>query len=112
LQGTWDGKELGGAEGACRISISGDSIRFQGARRREWYIGKLTLIPHTNPRQATILITECGFPQYVNQTAKAIYKTDGKALTLAGHEPGNSAVPTAFETSTNSQTRAFVFTRQ
>ena len=112
LQGMWVGKELGGGEGECRMSISGDAIRFQGARRQEWYIGKLTLIPHTDPRQATVLITECGFPQYANQTAKAIYKLDGKALTMAGHEPGNSAVPTSFEPSTNTQTRAFIFTKQ
>jgi hypothetical protein len=66
----------------------------------------MTLNPKAQPKQAMILIGECAFPKYVNQTAK------GKSLTLAGHEPGNEAVPTAFERSSTSQTRAFVFTRQ
>jgi len=112
LQGTWVGKELGGGEGECRITIAGDSMRFQGARRQEWYVGTLTLIPHTKPRQAAVLITDCGFPQYVNQTAHSIYRLEGKTLTIAGNEPGNPAVPTAFEHNPTSHTRAFVFTKQ
>ena len=112
LQGIWVGEELGGGKGECRVTISGDSMRFQGARPQEWYVGKLTLIPNTNPRQATVLIAECGIQKYVNQTAKAIYKIKGKTLTIAGNEPGNEVVPTAFERSVASQTRAFVVTRQ
>jgi uncharacterized protein (TIGR03067 family) len=112
LQGTWVGEELGGGKGECRITISGDSMRFQGARPQEWYVGKLTLIPNTNPRQATVLIAECGIQKYVNQTAKVIYKIKGKTLTIAGNEPGNEVVPTAFERNAASQTRAFVVTRQ
>ena len=59
-----------------------------------------------------MLMGECGFPKYVNQTAKAIYKLEGKSLTIAGNEPGKEAVPTAFERNPTSQTRAFVFTKQ
>jgi len=112
MQGNWVGKELGAGNGECRMTLSGNSLRFQGARRQEWYIGKLTLVAHTRPRRATILIQDCGFPQYVNQTAQAIYKFDGKLLTIAGDEPGNPTVPTAFAPSESTHTRAFVFTRQ
>ena len=59
-----------------------------------------------------MLVGESGFPRYVKQSAKAIYKLEGQTLTLAGNEPGNEAVPTAFERSSTSQTRAFVLTRQ
>lgn len=112
LQGTWVGEEIGGEKGECRVTIEGDSLKFQGARSQEWYAGKLTLNPKAHPKQAMIVIEACAFPKYVNQTTKAIYKLEGKSLTLAGHEPGNEAVPTAFERNPTSQTRAFVFTRQ
>ena len=112
LRGTWVGEEISGEKGECRITIEGDSIKFQGVRSQEWYVGKLSLDPNAKPKQAMVLIGECGFPKYVNKTAKAIYKLEGKSLTMAGNEPGNEAVPTAFERDRTSQTRAFVFNRQ
>jgi uncharacterized protein (TIGR03067 family) len=111
LQGTWVGQEIDGAKGECRMTIEGNTIKFQGARQEEWYVGRLTLAPKTQPRQATILIESCPFPKYVDKTAKAIYKLEGTRLTIAGHEPGNPAVPTGFEHSSTTQTRAFVLTR-
>ena len=54
----------------------------------------------------------CPAPKYINQTAKAIYKLEGKTLTIAAHEPGDEAVPTTFEPSVGNRMRAFVFTRQ
>ena len=72
----------------------------------------MTLNPKAQPKQAMILIGECAFPKYVNQTAKAIYKLEGKSLTIAHNGPGNEAVPTAFERDLAAQTRAFAFTRQ
>jgi hypothetical protein len=72
----------------------------------------LALSPKTHPKQAIILIEACAFPRYVNRLAKAIYKLEGKTLTIAGNEPGNEAVPTAFGRNPASQTRAFAFTRQ
>jgi uncharacterized protein (TIGR03067 family) len=112
LQGTWVGKELGGQTGECRMTIEGRTIKFQGVRQQEWYVGALTLNPKTHPKQATILIADCGFRQYVNKTSQAIYRLEGDTLTIAGHEPGNEAVPTVFEHDPATQTRAFVFTRQ
>jgi uncharacterized protein (TIGR03067 family) len=112
LQGTWVGEEIGGEKGECRLTIEGDTIRFQGVRQQEWYVGRLTLDPKTQPRQAIILIESCAFPKYANQVARAIYKLEDKKLTIAGHEPGNPAAPTAFAHSTADQTRAFMFTKQ
>jgi uncharacterized protein (TIGR03067 family) len=112
LQGTWLGRETGAPPGQCSMTITGDAMKFQGAIPQEWYEAKLTLTPNTTPKQATILITECGFPQYKNKTTNAIYKIEGKTLTIAINEPGNAAVPTGFERSAVSQTRVMVFSKQ
>jgi uncharacterized protein (TIGR03067 family) len=112
LQGNWVGEEIGGEKGLCRMTLEGDSIKFQGTQRQDWYVGALTIDPKTHPKQALLLIADCGVRQYVNKTARAIYKLEGKMLTLAAHEPGNDAVPAVFGHDPASQTRAFVFTRQ
>ena len=112
LQGNWAGTEIGGEKGQCRMTIEGDTIKFQGARQGEWYVGKLTLLPKANPRQATFLVESCAFPQYINKTAKAIYKVQGNSLKIAACEPGSEMTPPAFESDSASQTRAFAFTRQ
>lgn len=112
LQGTWVGQEMGGPQGECRLSIEGHTMKFQGARPQEWYVGTLTLNPKTHPKQATILMADCAYRQYVNKTSKAIYRLEGDKLTIAGHEPGSDAVPTVFAHDPATQTRAFVFTRQ
>jgi len=112
LQGTWLGHETGGPPGQCSMTITGDTMKFQGAIPQEWYDAKLTLTPNTSPKQATILITDCGFPQYKNKTSNAIYKIEGKTLTIAVNEPGDVAVPTGFERSAVSQTRLMVLSKQ
>ncbi len=112
LEGNWAGEGIGGEKAECRMTIQGDAIRFQGARRQDWYVGTLTLNPKARPSQALVLIGDCGFRQYVNKTTRAIYKLEGKTLTLAAHEPGNESAPTAFGRDPAGQTRAFVFNRQ
>jgi uncharacterized protein (TIGR03067 family) len=112
LQGNWAGEESGGEKGECLMTIEGETIKFQGARRQDWYVGTLTLNPKTHPNQALVLIADCGVRQYVNKTTRAIYKLEGKQLTLACREPGNESTPTAFGHDPASATRAFVFTRR
>jgi uncharacterized protein (TIGR03067 family) len=112
IQGSWVGAEIGGEKGECRMVIEGDTIKFQGAQPQEWYVGTMTLNPKVNPKQALLLIQACSYPKYVNQTAKAIYKLEGKTLKIAHNGPGTEAVPTAFERNLAAQTRAFAFTRQ
>jgi uncharacterized protein (TIGR03067 family) len=112
MQGNWVGEEIGGEKGQCRMTIEGDTIRFQGVLRQDWYVGTLTLNPNAKPKQALVQVGDCGVRQYVNKTTRAIYKLEGKQLTVAAHEPGNEAVPTTFERDPASQTRAFVFTRR
>jgi len=112
LQGNWAGQEVGGPTGECRMTIAGDSLKFQGARPEEWYAAKLILKESTNPRQADILIENCPAPQYVGKTAKGIYKLEGKTLTVPACEPGDESLPDGFERNGTSRARVFVFNRQ
>jgi uncharacterized protein (TIGR03067 family) len=112
LQGTWVGEEIGGPKGECKMTIEGATFKFQGARPEKWYVATLTLNPKVQPKQAMVRIGDCPVPKYVNQTTKAIYKLEGKTLTIAAHEPGDEAVPTTFEPGVGNRMRAFVFTRQ
>ena len=112
LQGTWVGQEVGGPQGEYRPTVSGNSIKFQGARAEEWYEATITLEPKANPKRAAALIERCPAPQYVNKTANFIYKIEGKTLTLAGSEPGSEKEPTAFERNPDNPVRIFVFNKQ
>jgi uncharacterized protein (TIGR03067 family) len=112
LQGTWVGTEVRGPEGECRLTITGNSMKFQGARAEEWYEAKLTLKPTANPKRATVLIEKCPAPQYVNKTANFIYKIEEKTLTLAGNEPGSEREPAGFERSADNPVRIFVLNKQ
>lgn len=94
------------------MTIEGATLKFQGAMAEEWYVATVTLNPKAQPKQAMVHIGDCPAPKYVNQTAGAIYKLEGKTLTIAAHEPGDQAVPTTFERSAGSRMRVFVFTRQ
>ena len=112
LQGTWVGQEVGRPQGECRLTVSGNSIKFQGARAEEWYEATITLKPKANPKRAVALIERCPAPQYINKTANFIYKIEGKTLTLAGSEPGSEKEPTAFEPNPDNPVRTFVLNKQ
>jgi hypothetical protein len=73
LQGTWVGQEVGGPQGECRLTVSGNSIKFQGARAEEWYEATITLKPKASPKRAAALIERSPAPQYVNKTTNCIY---------------------------------------
>jgi uncharacterized protein (TIGR03067 family) len=112
LQGAWVGQEVAGPPGECRMSISGDSLKFQGARPEEWYSARLTMRSDTAPKQAAILIENCSVQKYIGKTAKGIYKLERGTLTIAACEPGDESVPTGFERGAGSRARVFVFKKQ
>jgi uncharacterized protein (TIGR03067 family) len=112
LQGTWVGQEIGRPQGECRLTVSGNSIKFQGVRAEEWYEATITLKPKAIPKRAAVLIERCPAPQYVNKTANFIYKIEGKTLTLAGSEPGSEKEPIAFEPNPDNPVRTFVFSKR
>ena len=108
LQGTWEGVEVGReAEGKCTLTITGDSIHFQGSQKEEWYKATFTLSPETNPMKLVATITDCPSPDVIGKPAVAIYKFENDSLTLAGHQPGADNAPLSFEGDRSSRT--FVF---
>lgn len=94
------------------MTVEGDTFKFQGARAGDWYVGALTLKPQIQPKQAMVKVVDCPVPRYVNQTTKAIYKLEGKTLTIGAHEPGSEEAPTTFDPAVDSRMRAFTFTKQ
>ncbi len=112
LEGAWIGHEIGGPAGECRLTVTGDQMKFKGAWTNEWYEASLTLDRATTPKQAIIHISACPLPQYVNKDAHGIYKLENNTLTIAANEPGVAVVPTEFLRSATNHSRVFIFTRQ
>jgi uncharacterized protein (TIGR03067 family) len=112
LEGTWVGQEVDGPRGDCRMTVSGNRMKFQGARTNESYSASLTLNQSTSPKQAGIHIEECSFPQYVNKDSRAIYRLETNTLTIAANEPGVDVTPTEFQRSATNRSRVFVFAKQ
>jgi uncharacterized protein (TIGR03067 family) len=108
LQGSWEGVEVGQeAEGKCRITITGNSIHFQGANRDEWYKTIFTLPSGTDPKQLRATITDCSQPDYIGKVSLCIFKIEAGTLTLVGNRPGFPDAPKGFEGDGDSRT--FVF---
>lgn len=112
IQGTWIGHEVGGPPGECRVTVTGEVLKFQGARQGEWYTARFVPNPKPRPNQAEVVIQECAFQQYNGKIAKGIYRLEGRDLTIAANEPGDESRPTSFERAATSRARVFVFTKQ
>jgi uncharacterized protein (TIGR03067 family) len=112
MQGTWVGHEVQGPKGECRMVISGDSLKFQGAREQEHYTGKLSLNATNDPKRADVLIVDCAIPQYLKKSTNAIYKIEGNTFTIAACEPGTPGMPVSFTPDPAVQSRVFVFNKQ
>ena len=98
IQKSWRGQEGAGAAARTNsLVLSGNNLDFHGANPQEWYKGTFTLHEDTTPKQMIVVITDCAAPQYVGKTANAIYKIENGTLTIAGNEPGNPAMPAAFD---------------
>ena len=97
LQGKWQAFQNGQTNVVGSLSLSGKNLEFRSADGQEWYKGTFTLHEDTNPKQMIVTIKDCADPKYVGKTANAIYRYENKTLTLAANEPGNAAVPAAFD---------------
>ena len=95
-----------GREGPASLLVSGHTLEFHGAASDDWLKGTFTLHEETNPRQLTGTVTECAAADYVGKGVYSIFKIEDGALTLAGNEPGDTNIPSAFDAS---GTRQFVF---
>lgn len=97
MKGTWKGDQN------ASLVMSGGMLEFHNVNTNEWYKGTYTLREDTNPKQMTVVITECPYQQYVGKTANAIYRLENGTLTIAANEPGNPAVPAGFNAAGVSQ---------
>jgi uncharacterized protein (TIGR03067 family) len=107
LQGKWTGQESGlNSEGAASVVFAGATLDYHSAESNVWYKATFTLREESDPKQLLSVITDCPFPQYVGKTANAIYRLEGGVLRITANEPGNPAMPAAFDAA---DARQFVF---
>jgi uncharacterized protein (TIGR03067 family) len=98
LQGTWEGEEIGReSQGKWTMTIIGNTLRFDGPGKTEWYSATFTLIPDETPKQLQATITDCPQADFVGRSSKAIYKIEDGILTLVGNRPGVPDAPKDFD---------------
>ena len=96
LQGTWEGVEKGEeGKGKSTMTVTGNSMHFQGADKEEWYKATFKVLPSKDPQQLQATITESPAKEFVGKTSTAIFKIEDGTLTLSGKKPGTSGTPGA-----------------
>ena len=97
LQGTWEGVLTGQeSAGKITITITGNSLHFQGLNTNEWYDATFTLPAGTNPQQLRATITGCERAKDLGSVIGAIFKIEDGVLTLAGIEARDQDPPKGF----------------
>jgi len=97
LQGTWKGVLVGQeSAGKISITISGNSLRFNGLNTNEWYEATFTLPGGTSPPQLLATITACQRTNDIGAVVGAIFKVEAETLTLAGIQERDQAPPKSF----------------
>jgi uncharacterized protein (TIGR03067 family) len=108
LQGTWEGEEVGKeSKGKSTMTIDGNTLRFEGPGRVEWYSATFTLSPDQTPKQLQATITDCSKSDFVGKSAMSIFKLEDGTLTLVGNRPGVPDAPKDFDG--DAASRRFVF---
>jgi len=95
LQGSWEGVLVGReAAGKVSITITGNSLHFQGLNPTEWYETTFTLPTGTYPQQLHATIKDCTQPcDDIGQVVFAIVKIEDGTLTLAGIQAAGKEPP-------------------
>src|SRR5580765_1783378 len=88
LQGTWEGKEIGGKRSDCHIVVAGNNAEFRTADTNEWLKVTFSLRENTNPRQIVFVTTECSYPPHIGITRCGIYRIEDRIVRLTANEPG------------------------
>lgn len=85
LQGSWEGVLEGHeAEGKVSITITGNTLHFQGLKPTQRYAATFTLPAGTDPQQLHATIKDGPGPKEIGQVVFAIFKIENGTLTLAG----------------------------
>ena len=111
LQGTWEGVEKGEeGKGKSTMTVTGNSMHFQGANKEEWYKATFKILRDKDPQQLQATITESPAKEFVGKTSIAIFKIEDNTLTLSGKKPGTSGTPNSFDD--KEDTRVFVMKKK
>src|SRR6185436_20415463 len=86
LQGSWEGVLVDQeAAGKVSITITGNSLHFQGLKPTEWYETTFTLPAGTYPQQLHATIKDCSHPcDDIGKVVYAIVKIEDGTLNLVG----------------------------
>lgn len=95
LAGVWTGTEVGRATGPWVFAFDERSVSVVSSGA-EVYEGTYVAFPDEDPKRMEFAVTGSIFPDYVGETARAIYAFDGTTLILASNEPGVADTPTGF----------------
>src|SRR5215213_4717377 len=83
LQGSWEGVQVGQEPaGKYTLTITGNSLHFQGPKTDDRYEATFTLPAGTVPQQLHATITESSNPDDIGRVVFAIFKIEGGTLTL------------------------------
>jgi uncharacterized protein (TIGR03067 family) len=83
LQGSWEGVQVGQeSAGKYTMTITGNSLHFQGPRTDDRYEATFTLPSGTVPQQLHATITESSSPDDIGRVVFAIFKVENETLTL------------------------------
>ena len=92
LQGSWEE-----AAGKISITITGNSLHFQGLNAEEWYETTFTLPAGTYPQQLRATIKDCPQPcDDIGKVVFAIFKIEDGTLTLVGIQSTAAEPPKTF----------------
>jgi len=98
LQGSWEGVLVGQeAAGKCTITISDNSLHFQGLNTNEWYKTTFILPEGTAPQQLHATIRGSRSPDLVGKVVLTIFKIEDETLTIAGLEASDEEPPKTFD---------------
>ncbi len=97
LQGTWEGGLEGHeTEGKVSITITGNTLHFQGLKPTERYQATFTLPAGTDPQQLHATIKGGPVPKDIGKVVVAIFKIEHETLTLAGISASAVQSPRSF----------------
>lgn len=97
LQGRWEGVLLGQeSAGKVSLTITTNSLRFQGRDKDDWYVATFTMDTETNPKQLHTTITAAHQTNHIGSVVRAIFKIEDETLYLAGIQEKDQEPPKTF----------------
>jgi hypothetical protein len=95
LVGVWTGTEVSGGAAEWTFVLDEEDVSVASSGD-EVYEGTYITYPDEDPKRMVFAVTESMFPEYVGESAYAIYRFDSETLIIASNEPGVADAPTGF----------------